>query len=1165
MNEPIWNPEQQKAIETKGGNLLVSAAAGSGKTAVLVERVIRILTDEENPVDADRLLIVTFTKAAAAEMRTRIRQTLSARILENPTDLRLRRQQLLMEHSHICTIDSFCTDVLTENFSRVGIHPDFRVADEQEISVLSPEVLEAVLEEKYREGDPAFSDLVELFRGGETGDNLPSAVLELYRFVRSLPHYQSWLTEKAALYTTSLPVSETGWGKILLGYADDVLKSCLLTNRKLLSLCTELDYKKYCESLLSDRDLLEHLQSRLQSGSWDDFVKELSLASFPSLRSEKGYDEAVKEHVGNLRDGYKKKIAELAKRFSSTEADFREDLADLAPQVRTLFDLVLAYDEAYFLKKQEKHLLDFTDLEQLTLAVLTEQGESGAFAPTKTAKELSARFDYILVDECQDVSQVQDSIFTALSRGDNLFFVGDVKQSIYRFRQAMPELFLEKRERWPLFDGAHFPATIVLGRNYRSRKNIADAVNFIFRQIMTKKATEMDYTAEEELIPEATFPEDGIIRNEFLLMEPAPGKTAVETEADAVAERIYNMVQEGLPITDKTGTHPCRYSDICLLFRVTKDKSAKYMAALRKKGIPCQNKKEQEGFLCQPEIIAVLDVLKAVDNPLLDIPLAGAMLSEVFAFTPDEVAKIRLLDRRGSLYAAVKKAALSGDGKAAAFLATLDELRRTAAYAGSDGVIERFYELTAFPALMRSCKNGAVKLGNLRLLVKYAADREAAGVHGLSRFLAFIEQLSDLKPADPPGTDADCVSILSVHGSKGLEFPVVFLCDTARDFHRAPTSIDPIFHAKLGYASCRRDKKTELRFATVPWNALSVESRRLALAEEMRILYVALTRAKENLILTACVSDAAGFLADLAESVDENRQKPEPFAVSDAKNPASWLLTALLRHPDAEEFRKIAGLSEKAVLPDGSRWTFSLLENGESEDMPDNAERTVSPALPDEKILETLRQREAFCYPYKAAETIPVKAGVSALTHGAIHKKLLFSAVPTKGELSGAGRGTALHTFMQFCDFSKAKEDPDAELARLVSLRFLTEKQAKTVNPEKIAAFFRSDLYARMEKAPWLERELRFVQSLPASELGYENASPEDKITVQGVADCVFEEDGKLVIVDYKTDFVENIEELRERYAGQLLMYRRLLSASLGKEAATAVIWSFCFGEELEV
>ena len=1172
MAERNWNPEQLAAINTFGGNLLVSAAAGSGKTAVLVERVIRMLTREENPVDADRILAVTFTNLAAAEMKGRINAALSELIEKNPDDRRLRRQQLLMERAHIATISSFCLDVVRENFSALGLSPDFRAMDEQEKAAVSSAAIEEVLERAYAAKEPVFCELAETLGAGRNDSKLEEAVLKLYDYIRGMPGYKDWLSEKAAMYDPEIPVGDTPWGQIILEHAETVLRHCLAQAKYMEHYCLEHDAADYRGIFAEDVLILRELLRLCEEEGWNRVRTALMTLKFPNLpRKPSANDKMIADEVKAARESYKEDIKKsngncLTRLFDASEEDFREDIADLYPKVTRLFELVMEYDRVFSEKKRARKVVDFADMEQFTLAVLTERDGMGNFIPTPAAKDLAKRFDYILVDECQDTNRAQETIFSAISSGGNLFFVGDVKQSIYRFRQAMPELFLEKRREWKVFDGEHFPATIILGRNYRSRKSIAGAVNFIFGQIMSTEAAEMDYGKEEMLVAEAPFPEDGLIRNEAVLINCGDGENSKKAEAAFVAKRICDMVRGGMLISDRGAQRPVTYSDIAILMRSTKGMSDIFIEELRKLGISCRSDRG-EGLLTRPEILAVLDVLRAADNPLLDIPVAGAMLSEMFAFTPDELAEMRAKSRGVPLYSAVKHAADSGDEKAAGFISALSALRHTAAAEGADSVIEHLYRMTSYPQVMRALPDGEVREGNLRMLVKQAADLEAVGVHGLAAYLRTVDRMEQspekARAAGYTGFGGNCVSLLTVHGSKGLEFPVVFLCGTSKQFNSSAQE-QVLLHPELGFACKRRSAETGLRFSTVPCEAVKLEQRRLNLAEEMRILYVALTRAKENLIITATDKDPDGYLLSLAKGVREGGRRIDPFYISGAKCEADWIFCSLLRHPDAVDLRAKAELSESDVLNDETRWKISIVKpEKQAEEAAAEAAEEEARAEADPAVAAALSEGASWRYPFAAAEKIPVKAGVSELTHGEMRKKLLFSATPQSGILSGAARGTALHTFMQFCDFELAKQNPQEELHRLTELKFLTEKQAETVNADHVRAFFESGLYARIEHSPWVKRELRFLQSLPATELGYENAAPEDKITVQGVADCVFEDGGKLYILDYKTDYVKDLEELRERYSAQLVMYERLLSVSLGRPVAGAVIWSFHFGKEI--
>lgn len=1170
MSGHSWNPEQLQAIEAKGGTLLVSAAAGSGKTAVLTERVLRMLIDEEHPVDADRFLIMTFTRLAAGEMKSRITEALSEKLAEKPDDIRLARQQILLEKMKIGTIDSFCLELVLEQFSPLGISPQSRVASEKELGILKNEALAEVMEEKYAAKDPGFLALSETLGAGRDDSDLTETVLGLHGWLRTRPHYEDWLDSIHDLYDPDIPVKNHPWGKNILEYAGEALRNCGEQAAYALSLANrEADVlSAYGAALASDAKTLESLSGLAESGGWNALRGALQAVSWARLGSLRGCGGAAGPRVKEIRDGYKKTILDLAKKqFFASEENFREDVGMLAPLAEDLFCLTMEFDRRYSDKKRENLLLDYADLEHFTLGLLTERDGAGKYIPTAAAKEISSRYEYILIDECQDINAAQDAVFRALSRnGENLFYVGDIKQSIYRFRQAMPELFLQKRNSWPSFDGKTYPAVVTLGRNYRSRRDITGAVNFLFSQIMIKAAAEMDYGPGDRLIASAEYPEDGLARCELMLAETAAeNEKYPDAEAEAVAEKIGAMVRAGVTVKDGETMRPAEYSDFCILLRSMKGRGDLFAEALRRRGIGVRCERS-EGFFSRPEIAAVLDVLRAVDNPLLDLPLAGAMLSEMFFFTPDDLARIRLKGRNLPFFRAVKLAAKDGDEKCARFLNFLSEMRTYAACESADAVLERIYEETQFPGIMRAGENGEEKLANLRLLIRYASEREAAGWKGIFGFLRFVDRLlekgDDLEPAGQASRSGGAVRIMTVHGAKGLEFPIVFFSAAGRKFHNDSRVDRPAVHPTLGFACAGRDSATGLRYKTVPQQALGLALRKSSLAEEMRILYVALTRAKERLIITGSVPDAADYLSALASGA-RAKESLDAFTVANAKSPLDWICTALLRHPNAAEFRMLAGLEDLEPLPDDTRWVFSVRRPGEAAKQEEAAAEAASPE-PDRTLLELLERRSAWAYPYTVSASIPAKKGVSELTHGELYERSRFSARPMHGVLTGAERGTALHAFLEFADFKKAELSLEDERKRLTDFGFLTAKQASAVDPEKLRAFFQSGLYQRIKASPRVLREYRFIQDLPAKELGYDAAGGET-VTVQGVADCIFEENDELYILDYKTDRADRIEALAELYGDQLRLYKKLLALSMGKEAAGLLIWSFHFSQELRV
>lgn len=1171
MRERSWTTEQSQAIQSRGGTLLVSAAAGSGKTAVLVERVVSMLLDEEHPVDADRLLVVTFSNAAAREMRQRIDARLAQEQAARPYSQHLRRQRFLMERAHISTIHAFCLDLISRHTEELDLPADFILGEEGRLSLIRQEAAAQAIENFYAsDGDGSFSDLVELLSGGRDDNRVTDTIFKLYDFIRSHPFYEDWLAGKEKMYDPAIPAEQTVWGKTILAYGTEAITYCLQQNRELLEQMDgilELE-KAYGAPFREDGQRLSALLSSLRSGDWDSCCAQLQTFSFGRLGALRGFeDDVLKKSLQSGRDQIKKIIKGLAQRqFCADAGEFREDISDLRPKVSTLFSLVLAYDRQYSQLKKEQKLLDFSDLEHMALRLLMERlGDT--YRPTALAQQTAQEYEEVLVDEYQDTNSAQDMIFSAVSRqGENLFMVGDVKQSIYRFRQAMPEIFMEKLDRYGPFDGKNYPAKIILGKNFRSRPEVTEFVNFVFRQLMSQKMGEMEYSREQELIPAADYPPDKQMQAELHLIDIQEEKAnAVQLEAAYVARRIARLMTDGSTVWENGAPRPVRFGDVCILLRSPKNKAQVYREAFLKEGINSWSD-SRNGFLQAREIRVMVAFLQMLDNPYRDIPLLTVLMSDLFGFTPDQIAKIRLLDQRGSFYSALQESARQGNESSAAFLRQTQLLRRLAVSMPVAGLLTEIYARTDYPAIVSAYPMGQARKANLHQLCSFAAAFEKSGGRGLYAFVRFLDRLSDQKADFEPassGGGSDAVQILSIHRSKGLEFPYVFLCDGAKAFNKQDLRDRIAVHPQMGFACVRRDSALLKEFTTVPLEALRLENERAGLSEELRVLYVALTRAKEKLFITM-----SGNVDKMLQKASLAAQGPlQPFVVRSADSIGAWLLMCALRHPDCHELRERAGAvfgglaeSEQAALQVvfGQVQEWKTLEN-------DEATKVVSG--PDEVFLARLRANGAWRYPYEEATHIPQKLGVSAVAKKETSERYAFTKTPrflTGEKMSGAQRGDALHHFMQYADYERCAADPDSELERLLQLEYLTPAQAQVIPLERIAHFFSSDLYRRMTASDRLERELRFLWEIDGSLMGYENAG-EDRITVQGVADCVFWEEDGAVIVDYKTDRVSCAEELADKYREQLRIYRLILQQSLQTKVKECVLYSFHLGEEIQL
>ena len=1175
MAERKWTKDQKNAIEARDGTLLVSAAAGSGKTAVLVERVIQRLLDPVNGCDADRLLVVTFTKAAAAEMRERISAAISARLAARPDDARLLRQQMLLPCAAICTIDSFCNDLVRENFHRLDLAPDYKILDAGELTLLRGEAVDIALEEFYQKNDPAFTELLELVRKGRDDAELTETVCRLYDYTQAYPFPEEWIEHARALCRADLPERENPWMAEIRAYLAQALAFAQHTVQSALSLLKAEPAlcEKYTPAFESDLNALSHIQDALENDGWDALCEAMEAIKFVRLpNAPKEYaDSPIKAAAKESRDRVKDTVKKMQEALCANAAENAEDMAYLAPLLNQLFDLTLRFSEEFTRLKREKQAADFSDIEHMALSLLVERkGETLRRSPL--AQELSARYAEILVDEYQDTNEAQDLLFRMLSRGEqNLFLVGDVKQSIYRFRQAMPEIFLNRRDGLPPYEHGNYPARITLGRNFRSRKGVTGMVNFLFRQLMSKQLGEMEYTQEEALVPAASYPENSEPDCELHLLDAGDkgDDSAAVYEARYIAAQINQMLREGLTVQDGGKTRPARRKDFCILLRGVKGKADVYVQELARCGVPAWAELSG-GFFDTTEIRTMLSLLRILDNPLQDVPLLSVLFSPIYGFTPDEAAALRETKRHTQLYRCLTQAAKQGDQKCAAFLAQLSFLRRLSATLPAEALLRRIYEETGYPALVQAMEGAQQRAANLQLLLSYAAKYEAAGHQGLTGFIRFIDRLEEqqaqLSAASAVSESADVVRVMSIHKSKGLEFPVCILANCAGAFNQSGRNQRLLLHAKLGAGLMRRDEGTLRLFSTLPHTAVRLASERSELSEELRVLYVALTRAREKLLLVMTIKNPAQKLASLASSLS-GQAAVAPFAVRSAKSYADWLLTAALRHPDATALR--------ALLPERE---IPLLEADfplrpvicPPRPAPEEAAAPPTQAVPrDPALEEEIRRRVEYVYPYAALSRSVAKRAASSLGERELSLAMIGVSRPSfleKEGLSPAERGTALHKFMQFSDYSKARENPGAEVERLVQQGFLSEAEGKAVDQKRVAAFFQSALAGRMLQSETLLREYKFTFFLPAGECdeGLPAEVANEQVLVQGIADCVFVENGRLVIVDYKTDRVSDEAALAGRYRAQLSVYRRALAECIGLPVGQTLLYSFHLGKEIE-
>ena len=1163
-DSPKWTRAQQQAISCRGGTVLVSAAAGSGKTAVLVQRVIDILTDREHPVDADRILVVTFSNAAAEEMRQRINARLSELLAENPTDSYLLRQRTLLSAAHISTVHSFCLELVRANFQLLDIPADFRLGSQNEIDLLEEDVAVQTIEQNYEDNDGSFSDLVELVSSGRDDKGLQDTLHRLYGFVRSHPFYREWLDEKLLMYDDTIPVGQTVWGQVILQYALDAVEFARSQLRRAIEQMQgdAAMEKAYLPAFASDLAQLNALYSTLRTGSWGEVCRQLQTIRPERLGSLRGYeDDGKKQLVQRMRKSAQAVVAKLAEQlFCADEQEFAEDIRFLRPRIETLFSLVLDYDRRLLAAKRERSLLDFADLEHFAVQLLVERRD-GEYCKTPLARQLSESFAFVLVDEYQDTNATQDMIFGSVSRPDNLFMVGDVKQSIYRFRQAMPEIFIHKRSAYHDYDGQNYPARIVLSNNFR-------------------EVGEIDYDDSEALTPSAVYPEHLQADTEMHLVENRSEELSDPmAEAGYAARQIKKMLDEGFLVNDHGQMRPVRPGEICILLRSMKNRAQIYENELTRLGVPVWTD-SRVGFLETVEISTALSILRAVDNPLIDIHLTAAMMSPVYAFTADEMAVVRMHDRRSHLYLNCQAIAQQPEDereqqlsqKCADFLSSFSQLRQIASSSPAHRLIQQLIDRTGLWDVVLAMKYGQTRKANLRLLIQYAQEYEAGGLKGIAGFLRFVDRMQqrgeDWSCAGAASDRSDAVRIMSIHHSKGLEFPVVFLCDTAKKFNTQDLHSNMLLHSQLGFACCARDFVTRKQYPTVPMEALRLELERSMLSEEMRILYVALTRAKEKLVITAVQNDLEKKLSGFAGALAEN-DRVSPYVARSAQSYADWMLMALQYHPDWHKLCSDLGCSSEQTICFPACRFVPVVAAVDDSAQEQQGEQLQFTAAASRELMQQLKQLCTDSYPDRQASSLVTKLSVSQVV-GHAGQSRPFATEPSflkkQEQLSGAQKGTAMHTFICCADHAQAQRQLEEEIARLVERRYLTAQQAKSLDREAIRAYYRSELFERIEKSARVRREFAFQAQLGAEQL--QTVLPnigEHRVTVQGIADLIFEEADGWTLVDFKTDRVADASQLIQRYREQLELYAQMLSKTNGIPICRKVIYSLFLHREIEV
>lgn len=1163
---------------------------GSGKTTVLVERIINKIINEK--IDIDKLLIVTFTNAAASEMRQRILDAIYEKLEKDPDNKNMQRQIVLLNKANISTIHAFCLEIIKNYFYEIGIQSNFRIGDNSEVEILKMETLEDLFEELYEKADSEFLNLTNTYAGYRDDEALKELVLKIYNYSQSMPFPEEWIKQNVQKFNLSNKINEdfskTIWGELLIDYFNEEISSCVMELEEISKeLKNNADLGKYYFTIQED---LQNLKLMVASDEWDYIYNNLINLKFSTWPRQAKTDCELKDYCKQIRDSIKERIKVFTKKifiYSSEEAN--KDIYEMYPILKELETVILEFSKKYQENKKERNIIDFSDIEHYALKILVRKNEEGLYEASNIAKEYQEKFKEIAIDEYQDSNLVQEYILNTISKNNNIFMVGDVKQSIYKFRGARPELFLEKYNDYILAEddesNCAFNTKIKLYQNFRSRKNVLDITNMIFENIMNKKVGDIDYTSEEYLNCGAEYkePENKEMNvggnAELNIIDFAEDLEDEETdfniiekkeiEAKFVAKKINDLVNSNYYVYDKkSGYRHITYKDIVILLRTTSNVAPEYEKELKKLEIPVFSDTGLNYFETE-EIQIILSVLKIIDNPNNDIPLVTVLRSPIVGLSDNELVEVRLESKNTSYYEALLEIAKSNTesdlkNKIIDFLNTLDEWKQKQEYLALNELIWYIMTSTNYYDFVNSSKNGDIKTANLRFLFEKARDYEKASFKGLYNFINYIEKIGkssgDMGSAKLIGENEDVVRIMSIHKSKGLEFPVVFLCGTGKQFNVQDLNENILLHQDIGFGPKYINYERKIEYDTLAKEAIKVKSLNEILSEEMRLLYVALTRAKEKLIITGCDKDLKKSLKDKEKLfLSSNQGKINVASIKKAKSYLQWLELIYLKNEDKlNRILKIKVYNKKDIL--------SQDEEKACNKKPYNIE------IEDEELLEKVSKLLNWKYSYVESTKTQGKTSVTdiAKKNTKNNKTIILKPkfLSNTEKLSNTEIGTLMHLVLQKLDFNKIyNEKLILELIQnLIEKKLVTENEAKYINIEKILKFTKSKLYNEIRNAKEIYKEQPFYIYLSSDEI-YNNKM-DDKILVQGIIDLYFvDKSDNIVLVDYKTDYIQNNceQELINKYKEQLDLYKRALEQGLNKKVKEVYIYSIYLNKEIVI
>ena len=1214
MAEVKWTNEQLQAIQEKDSNILVAAAAGSGKTAVLVERIIHKIIDEQ--MDIDKILVVTFTNAAASEMRERILEAIYKKLEENPENVHLQRQIILLNKASICTIHSFCLDVIHNHFYEIDLPSNFKIADTAEIDLLKQEVLDDLFEQKYTENDKDFIELLENYTNYRGDEALQELVLKIYKFIQSSPFPLKWLQEKLELLKIEdKDISQTIWGKLIIQAVEDDIQESIMqleTVKSKMALYPEMTkfYQKICEDLIIIKDLQNY-------NSWDELYIKLLNFNFSKWPVDKKVTNDLKEDSKEIRDKVKKHIKEkTAKLLSCSQEQAVKDLKIITPILEKLANLVTEFTKNFAEKKKEKNCIDFNDIEHFALKILLDENNN----PTEVAKKYKEKFEEIAIDEYQDSNLVQEAILTSISKGNNIFMVGDVKQSIYKFRQARPELFLQKYDEYKNKEEKtqEDNLKIQLFRNFRSRQNILNITNLVFESIMSKELGDINYNENEYLNYGANYPEPEEIKNyagiaelDIIDLKEDESITAFEGEEDEeeqerveddvleakfVANKIQELLNSDYMVFDKKqGYRKIRPKDIVILLRATSNLSPIYEKELSDLELPVFS--DTSGtYLDTVEIQTILSVLKIIDNPLQDIPLVVVLRSSICNFTDNDLITIRLTDRNCNFYEALIKTRIIFDGdlkdKIESFLEKLEKWKSISQYMPLDEFIWQIYLDTGYYQYVGLLPNGAMRQANLKTLFEKAKQYEKASFKGLFNFIQFIDKLKkqngDLASAKLIGENEDVIRIMSIHKSKGLEFPVVFLCNSHKKFNMQDLNDNILLHQDIGFGPTIMDTTKKIKYSSIAKDAIKLKMKQETLSEEQRILYVALTRAKEKLYITGRSKDFTKYVQDknkVLEMYESENIKLDAKLMKKANSYLDWIMCVYLFN----QGRTITLKGEQYKLSDIITLNVSnkkdLLKTLAKEEVVEQIDlkEKIGQILKNKSDEENKKSEQAlkelleWKYDYIVDTTLPTKSSVTKIKQEKIKLEEILKGIESEEveykksytpkfmqedkKISNAEKGTLVHLCIQRLDERKDYELKDIQnmILNLVEKEIITKNEADAIDVNLIYQYTKSQLFEELRQAKEVHKEQPFYINIPAKDVVSEAENSKKNILVQGIIDLYYiDKNDNLVLIDFKTDYISNEpnakEKILEKYKVQLEIYKTALEQALGRKVNKTAI-----------